>query len=116
MNVPAWPGDPVDVGREGAYATLASSPFTSSGAYWDGPKETETLSASPQDHGAFRTPSLRNVVQSGPWGHNGYFATLDDAIKFHGQISDADTASIVKFLGALDGTYPLPPWNDWPQR
>jgi cytochrome c peroxidase len=135
LGVPAWPGDPVDVGREGAYATLAASPFTAQGPYWDGPKEDVPVTPAPGDFGAFRTPSLRNVSQSGPWGHNGWFATLADAVAFHGpnaasdsaagardpllgtaSLSDADLQRVVHFLEALDGDYPLPPWNDWPQR
>lgn len=117
LGVPSWPGDPFDVGREGAYATLATSPFTARGIFWDGPKEDVPLAPSPGDHGAFRTPSLRNVSQSGPWGHNGRFATLDDAIAFHGPaLSDLDRAHLVHFLDSLDGAYPLPPWNDWPQH
>ncbi len=116
LGVPAWPGDPFDVGREGAYPVLAASPFTASGSYWDGPKESVVLSASAQDHGAFRTPSLRNVTLSAPYGHNGWFATLADAIDFHGAIDPADRDAIVSFLGSLEGAYPLPPWNDWPQH
>jgi cytochrome c peroxidase len=116
LGVPAWPGDPVDVGREGAYAVLAASPFTASGDYWDGPKESVALAASAQDQGAFRTPSLRNVIGSAPYGHDGRFSTLADVIDFHGAIDPADRDAIVTFLGALDGAYPLPPWNDWPQH
>ena len=135
LDVAAWPGDPVDVGREAAYATLAASPFTAQGPYWDGPKEDVPLTPSPGDQGAFRTPTLRNVTQSGPWGHDGRFATLADAISFHGPnaaadptagprdpllsqapLTDLDLNRLVRFLESLDGTYPLPPWNDWPQR
>ena len=32
----------------------------------------------------FRTPPLRNVAQTGPWMHNGAFATLEDVIQHHG--------------------------------
>ena len=32
---------------------------------------------------AFRTPSLRNVVLSAPYMHNGSFATLDEVIQFY---------------------------------
>ncbi len=117
LGVAAWPGDPFDVGREGAYATLAASPFTASGAFWDGPREQVALSASPDDHGAFRTPTLRNVIKSGPWGHNGRFDTLASAVAFHGPaLTDVDSGRLIRFLEALEGTYPLPPWNDWPQR
>jgi len=116
LGVQAWPGDPVDVGRQDAYPILAASPFTASGPFWDGPKEAVTLSASPNDAGAFRTPSLRNVTHSAPYGHNGRFATLADAIDAHGAIDPGERDRIVQFLGALDGDYPLPPWNDWPQH
>src|SRR4029077_132493 len=107
---------PVDVGREGAYPTLAESPFTERGPYWDGAKEDVAQTPSADDHGAFRTPPLRNVSRSGPWGHNGRFATLADAIDAHGPIDAADRDHIVRFLQTLDGKYPLPPWNDWPQH
>ncbi|MEM7498419.1 MAG: cytochrome c peroxidase [Pseudomonadota bacterium] len=32
---------------------------------------------------AFRTPSLRNVTETGPWGHSGAFATLEAAVRHH---------------------------------
>jgi len=136
LRVPAWPGDTIDVGREAAYATLAASPFTARGRYWDGPREELPATPMPEDRGAFRTPSLRNLSHSGPWGHNGRFETLNDAIVFHGPVdtsgqaaagsrdpllspvslSDLDRGRLVRFLESLDGSYPAPPWNDWPQR
>jgi cytochrome c peroxidase len=137
LRVPAWPGDPVDVGRAGAYVTLAASPFNAQGPFWDGPKEPVPTAPSAGDLGAFRTPSLRNLTKAGPWGHNGRFATMDDAVTFHATggtegdpaavgtrdpllrstaLSDVDRGRLVRFLGALDGAYPRPPWNDWPQH
>lgn len=35
------------------------------------------------DRYKFRTPPLRNVRQTGPWGHNGVFKTLHDVIEHH---------------------------------
>ncbi len=35
------------------------------------------------DRYAFRTPPLRNVAITGPWMHNGAFATLEGAIRHH---------------------------------
>ncbi|MDU9006916.1 cytochrome-c peroxidase [Sedimentitalea todarodis] len=32
---------------------------------------------------AFRTPSLRNAALTGPWGHNGAFASLEDMVRHH---------------------------------
>jgi cytochrome c peroxidase len=31
----------------------------------------------------FRTPSLRNVAETGPWGHAGSFTRLEDAVRHH---------------------------------
>jgi hypothetical protein len=56
------------------------------------------------------------VTISAPYGHNGRYATLADAIDAHGPIDPADRDHIVSFLGSLEGSYPLPPWNDWPQH
>ncbi len=123
LGVGAWPGDPEDVGRAGAYAVMAASPFTGAGPYWDGPKEPPPLTASPGDMGAFRTPSLRNVTRVGPWGHNGSLPTLRDAIDRHvtagvtpASVTPEDRDAMVAFLGALEGTMPPFPWGDWPMR
>jgi cytochrome c peroxidase len=36
-----------------------------------------------KDRFAFRTPPLRNAVDTGPWGHNGIFTTLSSVIEHH---------------------------------
>jgi cytochrome c peroxidase len=36
-----------------------------------------------EDRFAFRTPPLRNVVDTGPWGHNGLFTSLNSVIEHH---------------------------------
>lgn len=36
-----------------------------------------------EDVGKFKTPSLREVVQTGPWMHNGNFPTLVDVVEFY---------------------------------
>lgn len=33
--------------------------------------------------GAFKVPTLRNLSLTGPYGHNGYFKTLRDVVKFY---------------------------------
>lgn len=53
-----------------------------------------TLGA-PAEYGRFKVPSLRNVAISAPYFHNGYFNTLEDAIRFY---SERD----------LPGKYPAP--------
>jgi cytochrome c peroxidase len=36
-----------------------------------------------EDNFCFRTPSLRNVELTGPWGHDGAFLTLEDVVRHH---------------------------------
>ncbi|MFZ5481034.1 MAG: cytochrome-c peroxidase [Myxococcota bacterium] len=61
------------------------------------------------DKMVFKVPSLRNVAKTGPWFHDGSVTTLEDAVKKMGHhqlgkdLSDADVASIVTWLGALTG-------------
>lgn len=74
---------------------------------------------------AFRTPSLRNLVQTAPYMHNGVFASLEEVLEFYDDaddesqnshvpsqqrdqkleqlnIPDDKVASIIAFLKALD--------------
>lgn len=37
----------------------------------------------PLDRYAFRTPSLRQVTQTGPWFHNGAYDNLEDVVRHH---------------------------------
>ncbi len=70
------------------------------------------------DWAAFKPPSLRNVTKSPPYFHDGSVATLDDAVKLMAsggianknknpalvdrQLTDAERADLIAFLGALD--------------
>lgn len=137
LGVPALAGQPPDRGRIDAISILEDNPFNLGGPYADGSPAYTPPTSSPSDLGAFRTPSLRNVALSAPYGHNGRFATLADVVRFHlqgggrgqsgyvgdvdaalvaGDASDATVNDIVAFLGTLNGEYPLPPWNNWPGK
>ncbi|MEM8581429.1 MAG: cytochrome c peroxidase [Pseudomonadota bacterium] len=41
------------------------------------------VTGNPEDLFAFRTPSLRNVALTGPWGHSGAFRSLEDMVRHH---------------------------------
>ncbi len=43
----------------------------------------EGVTGDPGDRYRFRTPSLRNVVLTGPWGHDGAYATLEAVVRHH---------------------------------
>ncbi len=58
---------------------------------------------------AFRTPSLRNVTETGPYGHDGAYATLDAVVRHHlnpvWSLENYDRNQAI--LPKLDGA------NDW---
>ena len=72
------------------------------------------------DRGAFKTPTLREVVRTAPYMHDGSLATLADVVEFYNrggnpnpeldskirplELSAHDQAALVAFLGALAGT------------
>ncbi|MEM7309438.1 MAG: cytochrome c peroxidase [Planctomycetota bacterium] len=44
----------------------------------------------PQDYCKFKTPQLRMIAVTGPFMHNGAFATLEEVVDFYDQGGDAD--------------------------
>jgi cytochrome c peroxidase len=58
-----------------------------------------------------RVPSLRNVVATAPYFHDGSAETLNEAVRQMGLaqldrvLTDSQVGSIVAFLGTLTGTY-----------
>ncbi|TKB06805.1 cytochrome-c peroxidase [Desulforhopalus sp. IMCC35007] len=61
---PILAGNPVDLGLGGFLATF------------------DDVESPEKQNGKFKVPTLRNVALSAPYGHNGYFATLQDMIRF----------------------------------
>lgn len=51
------------------------------------------------DRYRFRTPSLRNVFLTGPWGHDGFFNSLEAAVRHHmnplDSLKNADPSQLV---------------------
>jgi cytochrome c peroxidase len=43
----------------------------------------------PQDKFAYRTPPLRNVALTGPWMHNGAYASLEETVRHHLNAADS---------------------------
>lgn len=108
---------PPERARAAALEALAASPFSAAGPFHEGPPEA-VPAPRPEDEGAFRTPSLRNVARTGPWGHDGALPTLEAAVDSHlpDGTSAADRAALLAFLRALDAGDPPEPWNNWPDR
>lgn len=43
----------------------------------------EDFTGRPADRYKFRTPSLRNVALTGPWGHDGFYNSLEAVVRHH---------------------------------
>ncbi len=115
-------------GRAGAIDRLLASPFNAAGPFSDDPNGPQAqrlaaLAATPQDVGAFRTPTLRNVALTGPYGHDGRYVTLEEMVRYKAQpddappgqrdqalapvaLDDAEVAALVAFLESLTSAPP----------
>ena len=77
----------------------------------DGDNGRYSVTKNEQDRHRFKTPTLRNVMLTPPYMHDGSIATVEDAIRIMHQfqigknISDTDTKSLVAFLNTLTGEY-----------
>ena len=43
------------------------------------------VTGNPEDNGKFKTPSLRNLIYTAPYMHDGRFQTIDDVINFYSE-------------------------------
>ena len=76
-----------DQGRAAVLLGLASSEFVATSKWSDAPQAAKPLLftvAPPSMVGAFKTPTLRGVSTSAPYGHGGTFAALSDVSKHYG--------------------------------
>ncbi len=119
-----------DTGRYQDVARTLSGAFNGAGKYSDnvelGAAKIAGLEQTEDDKGKFRTKSLRHVAETGPYMHNGAFATLADVVEFYNRGGDDDgyegtkspmmvplmlneqeKADLVAFLEALTGE-PVP--------
>lgn len=70
------------------------------------------VTGNPADLYVFKVPSLRNVVMTAPYFHDGSVATLPEAVRIMGRVqlglklSDLEINDIVSFLNSLTGDLP----------
>jgi cytochrome c peroxidase len=93
----------VDIGRMDGIARVTGSPYNSAGDFSDDKAAGMTKLAglmppAEETRGAFRTPTLHAVAETGPYMHTGAFATLDDVLKFYNDGGGEDG----KYSGAKD--------------
>jgi cytochrome c peroxidase len=116
-----------DRGRSDGLLALQRSEFNALSSFYDGTLSSLDDALTVPGDGYFLTPSLRNVAATGPWGHAGVFPSLEAVVRFHlggggaacqelqaHALSDAEVASLLDFLGALEGDPAPPQWASWP--
>lgn len=61
------------------------------------------VTGNPNDHGKFKTPSLRNLTYTGPFMHDGRFSTLEQVIDhYNSGVKESPTLDpLMKFQGGL---------------
>lgn len=110
---PAFSGPPLPVGS-GFFMKLPMFPQSPYVAKYDLLRDRgryEVTHKAADDH-MWRVPGLRNLVYTAPYMHNGSVKTLPDAVRvmastqLNRDLSDAQTADIVAFLGSLTGPFP----------
>ena len=114
---PSSQGSAPDLGAGAGVKVLRDNPFNLDGPYADPVTDPAFPSRDPSaaTEGAFRTPSLRLLSETAPYGHNGVFPTLREVVDFHAdQATDTERGQLAAFLRTLTGEQPPRPWNTWP--
>jgi cytochrome c peroxidase len=123
LGYPAKTGQPQDQARAGGLAFAGKWQFTSTSKFADPASRSPDASVGAFNSTAagFRTPTLRNVWMTAPYGHDGSLGTLQQAIEAHARVlpgkaaPDAqDQQDIIELLRSLTGRPPQRPWNYWP--
>lgn len=93
--LPTRPGGLLgDGGRLDAEELVRNDPFNGVGPYSDAPTgEAEAkiryLAIDGDDHGKFKTPTLRNVALTAPYMHQGQFETLEAVVRYYSTLEEA---------------------------
>lgn len=72
-----------DFGRQEAFKNLSTNLFTRSGPFSDAKVSAYSVPPIPMYTGAFKTPTLRAIASTAPYGHGGNVATLDALVEIY---------------------------------
>lgn len=85
-----------DQGRGEGVSAVKNAKFNASGPMSDA-RDGEAvewlkyLKRTPEDHGQFKTPSLRSVELTPPYMHGGHFQTLEEVVRFYSTLDEQPT-------------------------
>lgn len=103
--------------------TFSDERFHNTGVAWRGGRMLDegrfVVTAKPEDRGAFKTPTLREIARTAPYMHDGSLVTLPDVIDYYDRggnaspgldldlrplnLTTAEKAALVLFLQTLNG-------------
>ena len=106
-------------------ANLADEKYHNIGVGMDKPMPDEgrmAVTKKPEDYGAFKTPTLRNVALSGPYMHDGSQKTLEEIVEHYNKggipnknlsnkikkldLKDQEKKDLVEFMKSCTGSFP----------
>lgn len=105
------PTMPLGQGFYAKFPTFGDSPYVTKYKL-DQDKGREEATGNKADANMFRVSTLRNITDTAPYFHNGSVNDLSEAVRvmaktqLNKDLSAADVADIVAFLGSLTGEYP----------
>lgn len=131
IALPAAPGiDNESTGRYDGIYDLLTNPLNSMGEFSDDVSDADLkltyLVQSPEETGAYKTPGLRNLLDTAPYMHGGHFETLFEVVQHYNQMDDRplighreelllplfwtddQVSDVVEFLKSLQGA-PIDP-------
>jgi len=99
LGLPPGPGP--DQGRAEGLQRLQENLFRGTGPYADGPPvvRAEDYAGGKALMGSFRTPSLRELASTAPYGHNGALRTLEEWLDHYASVTSSPPDHM---LGTLD--------------
>ena len=131
IALPEAPGiDNESTGRYDGIYELLTNPLNSMGEFSDDVSDADLkltyLVQSPEETGAYKTPGLRNLLDTAPYMHGGHFETLFEVVQHYNEMDDRplighreelllplfwtddQVSDVVEFLKSLQGA-PIDP-------
>jgi cytochrome c peroxidase len=101
LGLPPGSGLGLDQGRAEGLQRLQQSLFRGTGPYADGPPlvRAEDYVVGKALMGSFRTPSLRELASTAPYGHNGVLYTLEEWLEHYVSVTSSPPDTMI---GTLD--------------
>jgi cytochrome c peroxidase len=111
LGLPLLPGEVPDAGRADGIVAVRADIFNAAGRFSDNPSDAakqqlEYLPPPQSQLGAFKTPTLRNAAVTGPYMHDGRFASLAQVMRFY---AEGKAASRGRLVGSREATLDLVP-------